>query len=163
VSEYGVDKPWDCPHCRDPDHPKTPIYTHIGHQPGPLVCSKYDHCVFERGPLAVRKLGDDPALAGLPEEFTVMESHCGQIEWPPNGWELIATAGTGGLTKTQCLRLKGRYVYAAQFHVEMAGTPETSRQIMGNFLRLAKTWGGYRASRWGEKSKGRKVAESKSP
>jgi hypothetical protein len=144
VSEYGVDKPWDCPHCRDSKHPQTPLYTHIGHQPGPLVCSQYDRCVFERGPFTVRRLRDDPALAGLPDEFTVMESHCGQIEWPPTGWELIVTAGPSGLTKTQCLRLKGRYIYAAQFHVEMAGTPEVSRQILGNFLRLARAWGGYR-------------------
>lgn len=27
VSEYGVDQPWDCPHCRDPLQPKTPLYT----------------------------------------------------------------------------------------------------------------------------------------
>ena len=43
----------------------------------------------------------------------------------------------------QCLRVKDRYIYAAQFHVEMAGTPENSRHIMSNFLKLAKEWGGY--------------------
>ena len=66
-----------------------------------------------------------------------MESHCGQIEWPPQGWELIATCGDGGKTKTQCLRLKDHLVYAAQFHIEMDGTPESSRRIMENFLGLA--------------------------
>jgi hypothetical protein len=39
--------------------------------------------------------------------------------------------------------LEGRYVYAAQFHIEMAGTPENSHRIMANFLALAKSWGGY--------------------
>jgi GMP synthase-like glutamine amidotransferase len=72
-----------------------------------------------------------------------MESHCGQIEWPPAGWMLTATAGEGTKTKTQCLRVKDRYIYAAQFHIEMAGTPGNSRRIMGNFLALAKAWGGY--------------------
>ena len=72
-----------------------------------------------------------------------MESHCGQINWPPKGWMLAVTAGTGAKTKTQCIRVKDRYIYAAQFHIEMAGTPENSRQIMSNFLALAKQWGGY--------------------
>ena len=69
-----------------------------------------------------------------------MQSHCGQIEWPPKGWELIATGGEGTKTKVQCLRVKGAPIYAAQFHIEMDGTPETSRRIMSNFLRLAKQW-----------------------
>jgi GMP synthase-like glutamine amidotransferase len=72
-----------------------------------------------------------------------MESHCGQIEWPPAGWQLVATAGSGTKTKTQCLRLKDRYIYVAQFHIEMQGTPEVSRTIMQNFLGLAKQWGGW--------------------
>ena len=89
---------------------------------------------------------EDPAFAGLGREFQVMESHCGQIEWPPKGWELIVTAGPGTKTKSQCLRLTGQPgepdvpVYAAQFHIELDGTPETSRTIMGNFLRLAREW-----------------------
>src|SRR5262249_28318980 len=73
----------------------------------------------------------------------IVESHCGQIEWAPKGWMLIATRGAGGKTKTQCLRVKDRPIYAAQFHMEMAGTPASSRRIMGNFLALAKKWGGY--------------------
>jgi len=76
-----------------------------------------------------------------------MESHCGQIEWPPDGWDLIMGAGPGTQTKTQCLRVKGRCIYAAQFHIEMKGTPETSRQIASNFLGLAKRWGGYNPER----------------
>jgi GMP synthase-like glutamine amidotransferase len=56
---------------------------------------------------------------------------------------LIVTGGAGAKTKTQCLRVKDRYIYAAQFHMEMEGTPENSRRIMSNFLTRAKEWGGY--------------------
>jgi len=142
LAETGVEQPWDCPHCRDPLHPKTPIYTHIGHT-DKKPCGDYSACVFERGPHQVKLVARDPAFRGLPDEFTIMESHCGQIEWPPAGWLLVATAGQGSKTKTQCLRMKDRFIYAAQFHIEMKGTSENSRRIMGNFLDLAKDWGGY--------------------
>jgi len=36
---------------------------------------------------------------------------------------------------------------AAQFHIELEGTPETSHQIMSNFLQLAERWGGYNPNR----------------
>ena len=98
--------------------------------------------MFEQGPNWVRSIGDDPVFRGLPDEFQVMESHCGQIEWAPRGWSLIATAGRRTQTRVQCLRLNDAYIYAAQFHIEMAGTPDASRQIMGNFLALAKSWAG---------------------
>ncbi len=137
LAEVGVDRAWDCPHCRDPLAPKTPIYTHIGHT-GTRPCGDYSACIFERGPHRVRQLTSDPVFDGLPTEFSAMESHCGQIAWPPQGWQLIATAGEG--TKTQCLRLKDQCIYAAQFHIEMNGTPEVSRVIMSNFLSLARQW-----------------------
>ena len=137
LSEYGAEHPWDCPHCRDPKHPKTPLYGHIAHT-GSRPCGDYSQCVFERGPHEVLQIESDPAFAGLPEAFTVMESHCGQIEWAPRGWKLIATAGNGTSTRVQCLRLKGAAIYAAQFHIEMQGTPESSQKIMGNFLGIAR-------------------------
>ncbi len=141
VSEHGVEQPWDCPHCRDPRRPLTPLYGHIGHVPGMhLACGRYGDCTFERGPMAIRKVGTDPAFEGLPDEFTVMESHCGQIEVVPRGWRWIATNGPKGLTRIQCLRLLDAPVYAAQFHIEMAGTPEVSRRIMANFLGEARAW-----------------------
>lgn len=142
LAETGVDKLWDCPHCREPLRPRTPIYTHIGHT-AQKPCGDYSSCVFERGPHWIQQVGTDPVFKGLPREFQAMESHCGQIEWPPKGWTLTATAGQGTKTKIQCLRVKDRCIYAAQFHIEMAGTPETSRRIMANFLELAKAWGGY--------------------
>jgi hypothetical protein len=142
LAETGVEKPWDCPHCRDPLRPRTPIYTHIGHT-AQKPCGDYSGCVFERGPHWIQQVETDSVFEGLPREFQAVESHCGQIEWAPKGWTLIATAGPGTKTKVQCLRVKGSCIYAAQFHIEMAGTPETSRRIMANFLDLAKAWGGY--------------------
>jgi hypothetical protein len=142
IAEHGTENPWDCPHCRDAKAPKSPIYGHIGHT-AKKACGDYSGCLFEKGPTNILQTADDPAFAGLPREFKAVESHCGQIEWPPKGWVLIATAGQDALTKTQCIRVKDRYIYAAQFHIEDAGCPETARAIMGNFLRLAKDWGGY--------------------
>lgn len=137
LAEAGAARPWDCPHCRDPRRPRIPIYTHIGHTTA-RPCGDYSGCVFERGLHEVRTVGADPVFAGLPPAFRVMESHCGQIEWAPRGWELIATAGEGTLTKTQCLRRKGYPIYAAQFHIEMAGSPDVSRRIMENFIGMAR-------------------------
>jgi len=89
----------------------------------------------------VKRLSDDLAFEGLPKVFTVMESHCGQIEWPPKGWELIATAGPDAKTKSQCLRVSGFPIYAAQFHIEMEGTPAVSKRITANFLSIARKAG----------------------
>jgi hypothetical protein len=153
LAEHGLDRPWDCPHCRDPKAPTTPIYGHIGHT-AKRSCGDYSACLFERGPRNILQTRDDPVFAGLPREFRAVESHCGQIEWPPKGWVLIATGGRGSLTKVQCLRVRDRYIYAAQFHIENAGAPETSRAIMSNFLHLAREWGGHRPD-------GKPVAEPK--
>jgi len=144
LADTGVDKPWDCPHCRDPKNPKSPIYGHIGHTGATLrKCGDYSECLFERGKSRVLALADDPVLEGLPREFEIMESHCGQIEYAPKGWAHIVGKGTGAKTNFQCLRVSDRYIYAAQFRIEMSGTPENSRHIMANFLKLAKAWGGY--------------------
>jgi hypothetical protein len=142
LQETGVDRPWDCPRCRDPKSPKLPVYSHIGHT-GPSPCGDYTKCIAERGRFKMQRVAQDPVFRGLPDVFEAMESHVGQIAYVPPGWVRVVANGPGALTENQCLRLKDRYVYAAQFHVEMAGTPENSRTIMGNFLRLARDWGGY--------------------
>jgi len=142
LEETGVDRPWDCPRCRDPDNPKLPIYTHIGHK-GEAPCGDYSKNVGERGKYKIRKVADDPVFAGLPEIFEIKESHIGQIAYPPQGWVRVATRGPGALTVNQCIRVRNRYIYAAQFHMELPGTPATSQKIMGNFLSLARSWGGY--------------------
>jgi hypothetical protein len=142
LQETGVDKPWDCPRCRDPQHPKSPVYSHIGHT-GDSKCGDYSKDIWERGKHKMQLVARDPAFEGLPEVFELMESHVGQIASVPEGWVRVVTRGPGALTENQCLRVGDRYIYAAQFHIEMAGTPENSRAIMANFLSLAKAWGGY--------------------
>jgi hypothetical protein len=144
IADAGVDHEWDCPHCRDPKNPKTPIYTHIGHTES-KKCGDYSGCIFERGPHRVAVVKDDPAFSDLGSEFQVMESHCGQIAYMPRGWEWLVGPGAGTLTKHQAFRRIDRPIYAAQFHIEMSGLPETSNQIMKNFLAIAREWGGYRA------------------
>ena len=44
----------------------------------------------------------------------------------------------GRSARLDCLRLRDRPVYAAQFHIEMDGAPDSSRAIMANFLALAR-------------------------
>jgi hypothetical protein len=145
IAEHGVDQEWDCPHCRDPQNPKTPIYTHIGHTEA-KKCGDYSGCIFERGPHQVALMKDDPVFTGLGREFQVMESHCGQIAYMPKGWEWLVGPGAGTLTGNQAFRRIDRPIYAAQFHIEMTGTPENSERIMANFLQIARDWGAYRAT-----------------
>lgn len=140
LSETGTAKAWDCPHCRDASAPRLPIYTHLGHIAAGKACGDYSGCIFEKGPTNVRLVHRDTAFDGFTNEFRVMESHCGQIAWTPEGWELIATAGEGSITRIQCIKRAGAPIYAAQFHIEMPGTPESSRRIMQNFLAEVERW-----------------------
>lgn len=142
LADVGVDQPWDCPHCRDAENPRLRIYTHIGHT-ADKPCGDYSGCIGERGKFQVLQTARDPVFNGLPREFAIMESHVGQLAYVPDGWTLIATKGSDGLTDTQCMRVVDRPIYAAQFHLEMDGTPENSRLLLTNFLQVAKAWGGY--------------------
>lgn len=143
LAETGTDRPWDCPHCRDPQTPKLPIYTHIhcGHAPGTKPkCGVYDSCEFERGPHVLQIVQADPVLAGLPAsgEFTCQESHCGQVEFVPTGWTLLATHGPGGKTKNQLIKVNDQPIYAAQFHIDMGG--DNAKILARNFLEISRQW-----------------------
>jgi len=142
LSDTGVEKPWDCPKCRDPNHPKSPIYGHIGliDATKKTKCGIYTNNIYEIGPTPLRLVREDPAFKGLPDEFLLPEYHCGQLEYLPAGWDLIVTKGKGGKTWMQCMKKRGTCIYAAQFHIELRGTPEVSRQVMSNFLATAKAW-----------------------
>ena len=143
LDETGVDAPWDCPRCRDPQHPLSPVYSHIGHL-GPAPCGDYNQSVGERGLFEVQVVAHDPVFQGLPQSFTILESHIGQIDYVPSGWTRIVTKGPNGHTDNQCLRVNDCPIYSAQFHMESyADTKSASIPIMSNFLRLAKEWGGY--------------------
>jgi F5/8 type C domain/Glutamine amidotransferase class-I len=148
LAEHGCEQPWDCPKCRDPAHPKSPIYGHIGliDPTKPTPCGIYTNNIYEKGPTPVRRVVDDPAFRGLPDEFELVEYHCGQLEFLPAGWDLIVTKGIGGKTWMQCMRKRGTCIYAVQFHIENQGTPENSRLIMSNYLALVKQWWKDRAA-----------------
>jgi hypothetical protein len=153
----GMMETWDCPHCRNPNSPKTPIYTHAGHTadaPFPIPCGDYSWCTGEHGTYHILKVRSDAVFASLPSQFLAEESHIGQMAYVPAGWELVATYATGTSdpeprTYMQCMRLTGSPIYAAQFHIEMYGAdtwPKSwpySQAIMTNFLDLAKQSGGY--------------------
>ena len=64
LAETGVDQPWDCPQCRDPENPRLPIYTHIAGSTK-RKCGDYTGCVFERGAYTIRQLSRDPVFRGL--------------------------------------------------------------------------------------------------
>lgn len=143
LAETGTERPWDCPHCRDPQSPKLPIYTHIhcGHTPGTKAkCGVYDTCEFERGPQELQIVHAEPIFAGLPSsgQFTCQESHCGQVEFLPTGWILLATHGPSGKTKNQLMKVADKPIYAAQFHIDMGG--EHARMLAKNFLDVARNW-----------------------
>lgn len=103
----------------------------------PGRCGDYSGGLFERGKFTVRQRRPDPAFAWLRREFALMESHCGQIESAPRGSLHLVENGPDGHTRIQCLRRADRPIYAAQFHIELDGTPENSRRIMDNFLKVA--------------------------
>jgi GMP synthase-like glutamine amidotransferase len=104
---------------------------------------QYSKNIGERGKFKMQVVARDPVLEGLSDVFEIMEAHIGQIAYVPEGWVRIVTRGPGAHTVNQCLRVEDRYIYAAQFHMELPGTPENSRKIISNFLSLAKSWGGY--------------------
>lgn len=143
LEETGVDQPWDCPRCRDPENPLLPVYSHIGHT-GVVPCGDYSQNIGERGLFKVQVVADDPVLKGLPRIFEIYESHIGQIDYVPQGWTRVVTKGPGGHTVNQVLRTVEAPIYSAQFHCETyAQTKEASVRIMRNFLRIAKEWGGF--------------------
>jgi len=140
LEEVGVDQPWDCPRCRKPGAPLSPIYSHIGHT-GDASCGDYSKSIGERGKYKLTIERHDSVFDGVPEVFEIHESHIGQIDHLPKGWHRLVTKGPGSLTVNQCLRAGEFPIYSAQFHMETyQETLETSKQIMGNFLRVAREW-----------------------
>lgn len=145
LEQHGTSLSWICPHCEwsRPDYyltaPKPFIYGHIQCQ-GHTKCGEYK-CVMEKGDYDLAKVLPDPVLSGLPDPFNLNESHMGELKWLPKSWVLIATKGSKGLTVNQIMRVRNRYIYAAQPHMENGGRDRLS--LCKNFLDLAKSWGGY--------------------
>lgn len=154
LAETGYDQPWDCPRCRHYHNPAwSPIYGHIGYinpsiEPVDCNLNDYSNNIYESGPYWISKEGTpaDPVFAGLSDPFLANESHCGQLNYPPAGWYQVGGIGHPDTkTEFQCIRRTGKYIYAAQFHIENynSQTWNNSIQIMTNFLNLAQSAGGY--------------------
>jgi len=46
----------------------------------------------------------------------------------------------------QCMKKQDACIYAAQFHIEIEGTPKSSQRIMANFLKEAQRWNASRGA-----------------
>jgi hypothetical protein len=93
--------------CRDPNNPKLPVYTHIGHT-GEAPCGDYSKNLGERGKYQVRIVARDPVFESLPDLFETTEAHVGRIAYVPRGWMRVAAKGPKGLTDNQCIRVAQR-------------------------------------------------------
>jgi GMP synthase-like glutamine amidotransferase len=67
-------------------------------------------------PIALHGLGREPALAGLPEQMTVLHWHGDTFDLPPGAVHLASSARC----RNQAFRL-GQRVFGLQFHVEVDG------------------------------------------
>lgn len=89
----------------------------------------------ERGPVVVRRAGDDPMLAGLPESFLVWEDHWWEVVRLPPTFKLILA---GDRCRVQGMRHVSRPLYGVQFHPELpSGEGDWGRRLLQNFFRLA--------------------------
>ncbi|MBI2821309.1 MAG: glutamine-hydrolyzing GMP synthase [Acidobacteria bacterium] len=83
----------------------------------------------EYGPAHLKRKGESPLFASLPEEFQVWMSHGDHVETPPPDFQIVAATGkTISAIQHQVLPL-----YGIQFHPEVAHT-EHGAKILGNFL-----------------------------
>ena len=87
LQETGVDKPWDCPRCRDPKAPKSPVYSHLGHT-GPAKCGDYTKNVWERGNSRSGSSLEIPCSRGSPTS-----SRSWRATWAR--WPTCRRAGSG--------------------------------------------------------------------
>jgi len=94
----------------------------------------------EFGRTPCRLVGDDPFLAGLPEEFVVWMSHGDQVEDLSEHFAVLAETET---CRCAAIKLHGKPVYGLQFHPEVTHT-EHGNQLLKNFVRnvcgCAGTW-----------------------
>ena len=89
----------------------------------------------EQGYYCVDAVQADPLLAGLPNPFTVRESHYCEIKVLPAEFEVIATNANCPI---QAMKHRSRPLYSTQFHPESWEEEYPhGRQILLNFFRLA--------------------------
>lgn len=89
----------------------------------------------EEGFYPISKVKPDALFDGLPDSFTVRESHYAEIKTLPPEFDLIATNES---CRIQAMKHQSRPLYATQFHPEAYNDiyPH-GRQILDNFFRIA--------------------------
>ncbi|HWY27720.1 MAG TPA: gamma-glutamyl-gamma-aminobutyrate hydrolase family protein, partial [Candidatus Sulfotelmatobacter sp.] len=109
----------------------------FGHQ---LIGAAYGSQVVDLGHnvrafKAVKLLGSDPLLDGLPSLIRVSESHRQAIASVPEGFRHLAESVT---SQVEAISHKSRPIYGVQFHPERADEKHPhGRIILRNFLKLA--------------------------
>jgi anthranilate/para-aminobenzoate synthase component II len=89
----------------------------------------------EYGFHAVQRVTDDPLFEGLPDPFTVRESHMCEVKRLPEEFVLLASNEN---CRVQAMRHRSRLLYGTQFHPEAyADNYPHGRTILRNFFRLA--------------------------
>jgi GMP synthase (glutamine-hydrolysing) len=89
----------------------------------------------EQGFYPIRIVQADPLFDGLPDPFTVRESHVCEVKALPPGFDLLATNDN---CRVQAMKHRDRPLYGTQFHPE--GWQEEypqGREIVRNFFRMA--------------------------
>ncbi|MHC5037612.1 MAG: discoidin domain-containing protein [Planctomycetota bacterium] len=136
LEAHGTQTPWVCPHCewsrkdRFKEAANPFIYGHIQCR-GKPKCGEIP-CAWEKGSLEIVQVKPDPVFRYLPTKFQVAQTHYGEIRRLPENWMMIASKAAKGGTVNQLMRVNGRAIYAAQFHVESSG--RNGLVLVKNFL-----------------------------
>lgn len=102
---------------------------HLGGEAKPAKIAE-----FGRTQVFVRT--EDELFRGLPQSFSVWESHNDEVSQPPKGFEVLAHSRN---CPVQAMRSKTRPLFGVQFHPEVEHT-EHGAEIFSNFLRVCEEW-----------------------
>jgi len=102
---------------------------HFGGTTGPAEVPEY-------GRTRLHVDEEDELFLGLPNEFTVWESHNDEVKDVPEGFEVLAHSES---CPVQAVRVASRSIFGLQFHPEVENT-EHGYEIFKNFLRVVKEW-----------------------
>ncbi|MEM2979440.1 MAG: GMP synthase subunit A [Methanomassiliicoccales archaeon] len=78
----------------------------------------------------------DDLFTGLPNRFTVWESHNDEVTAVPDSFEVLAHSDN---CPVEAIRMKKKPIYGLQFHPEVEHT-EYGMEIFRNFLRIVEGW-----------------------
>ena len=99
--------------------------------PNPVAAGYFS----EEGFYPINVWKSDPLFEGLPDPFTVKQSHYAEIKTLPPDFELI---GTNDNCRIQAMKHSSRPLYGTQFHPEAyADVYPHGRKILKNFFRIA--------------------------